>query len=141
MNDTQRARAGWGFWVICLLGLLWNAGGAANYLMQTDPAHVSNLPATHQALIVDRPVWATAGFAIGVFGGVFGCVLLMWRRRVALPVLLVSVIGIVLTVVHTLNVALGGVAFSAVEWVLIGVLPLLVALGLAAYARGVLRRT
>ena len=127
------------FWTDCVLGVVWNAGGAANYLMQTNPDFVSTLPASHQTLIAERPAWATAGFALGVFGGVLGCVLLMGRRRLAEPVLLLSLLGIGLTAVYTLNLARGGVAFTGAELVVIVFLPVVVALGLLVYARRVVR--
>ena len=130
----------WSFWLIWIVGLLWNAGGATNYVLQTNPEIVSAMPASHQAIVIGRPAWATGGFAIGVFGGVIGCVLLMLLNRSALYVFLVSLVGIVVTVIHTLRLAVSGVEFGAAELFLIAAMPVLVAIGLLAYAKHALRK-
>ena len=39
------------------------------------------------------PLWAVALWAIGVFGGVIGCLLLLLKNRLAFHVLLASLIG------------------------------------------------
>lgn len=122
------------FWVICILGLLWNLGGSANYLMQTDPEFVVTLPETHRAIIVGRPIWATAGFAIGVFGGALGCLLLLLRRALAYQLFIVSLLGIAVTMIHTILIAISTMSFSLFEIVMMIVLPLIVAKFLLWYA-------
>ena len=72
MSDESMDKKHWSFWVVCIAGLAWNVGGAANYLMQTNMEFVNSMPATHQAIIIGRPAWATSGFAVGVFGGALG---------------------------------------------------------------------
>jgi hypothetical protein len=54
------------------------------------------MPATHQAIIVGRPIWATGGFAIGVFGGVLGCIFLLLKRRSSINIFLMSLLGIII---------------------------------------------
>ena len=71
----------WGFWLVCILALLWNVGGAINYIMQTNLEFVSTLPETHRAIIEGRTVWATGGFVISVFGGTISCLLLLLKSR------------------------------------------------------------
>ena len=130
----------WSFWLVCVLGLLWNAGGSANYLVQTSMDFVNSMPTTHQAIIIGRPAWATAGFALGVFGGALGCILLMLLQRASLTVLLVSAAGIAVTMVHTMNVVMSEVEFTLGEVLVMAIAPLVVALTLLAYARFALAR-
>ena len=125
----------WSFWIICILGLVWNVGGATNYLMQTNMEFVNSMPATHQAIIIGRPAWATGGFAVGVFGGALGCILLMFVQRISLYVFLISLIGIVATMIHTMDVAISDIEFSFLEVFVMAILPLVVALALLAYAK------
>ena len=140
MTNQAMVKKHWSFWVVCIVGLLWNAGGAANYLMQTNMEFVSSMPATHQAIIIGRPTWATGGFAVGVFGGALGCILLMLVQRSSLYVLLVSVVGIVVTMIHTVKVANSNIEFSFLEIFVMAVLPLVVALALVGYARHALAK-
>ena len=83
MNDQNGASVHWRFWVISAIALIWNVLGGANFFMQMDADMVSALPETHRAIIIGRPVWATAGFAVIVFGGALGCLLLLLRKSAA----------------------------------------------------------
>ena len=138
MSNQTVLKPHWSFWVVCILGLIWNVGGSANYLMQTSMEFVSSMPESHQAIIIDRPAWATAGFAFGVFGGALGCLLLLLRRPISVVVLCISFAGIVVTMLHTANVAKSGVNFSIPEIVVMMTLPLVVALALLLYANSVM---
>ena len=135
MGNESSVKLHWSFWVVCIIGLVWNAGGAVNYLMQTNMEFVSSMPATHQAIIVGRPIWATAGFAIGVFGGVLGCIFLLLKRRSSINIFLMSLIGIIVTMVHTIDVAMSDTEFSVLEIIVMVILPLVVALALVLYAK------
>lgn len=89
------------FWVVAVLGLVWNLMGCLNYIMQSNPDTVAQMPEVYQLLISERPAWATMAFAIAVFGGAVGCILLLLRRRVAVPVFVLSLVGIFATAVFT----------------------------------------
>jgi hypothetical protein len=125
----------WSFWLVSVFALLWNAGGAINYLMQTNLEFVSTLPETHRAIIEGRPTWATGGFAIGVFGGVIGCLLLLLRKSIAYYTFIISLLGIIITMIHTINVASSKISFSAGEVVVMILLPLIVAVLLIWYTK------
>ena len=71
-----------------------------NYIMQANPETVATMPDVYQTIINGRPAWATAAFAIGVFGGAVGCILLLLRRSVAVQVLVLSLLGVILTVIQ-----------------------------------------
>lgn len=91
------------YWVVAVLGLVWNLMGCMNYITQSNPAAVAQMPEAYQALIATRPAWATAAFAVGVFAGAVGCILLLLRRGVAVSVFVLSVFGIALTMLHAVT--------------------------------------
>jgi hypothetical protein len=135
MGNQSPVKLHWSFWVVCIIGLAWNAGGAVNYLMQTNMEFVNSMPATHQAIIAGRPIWATGGFAIGVFGGALGCIALSFRWRSSISIFFISLIGIIVTMVHTIDVAVSDIEFSILEIIVMVFLPLVVALALVLYAK------
>jgi hypothetical protein len=106
------------FWIVAIAGLIWNLMGSMNYIMQTNPETVAQMPDVYQMIINGRPSWATAGFAIAVFGGSVGCILLLLRKNGAVPVFMLSLAGIVLTVIHA--TMLVGMVPSSVLSVLVG---------------------
>lgn len=79
------------FWIIAGLALVWNAMGAVNYIAQTNPDTVAKMPDAYQTIINARPAWATAAFALHVFAGTLGCLLLILRKRLSIVVLMLSV--------------------------------------------------
>lgn len=92
------------FWLVAIVGLLWNLAGCFNYIVQTNPDSVARMPEIYQLIINSRPGWATAAFGVAVFAGSVGCILLLLRRRVAVPVFVLSMLGIIGTAVFTMMV-------------------------------------
>lgn len=139
MNDENSAgvRAGvhWSFWAIVAFALVWNIGGTINFFMQMDANTVASLPETHRAIIEGRPLWATGGFAVAVFGGALGGLLLLLRKAVAYHVFIASLVGAAVTMLHTANVAISIIDFSAVEILVMIVMPLVVAAFMIWYSK------
>ena len=125
--STEKTKTHWVFWLVVLLGILWHAGGIMNYWIQTKPDMVASLPDTHRAIIDGRPGWATGGFAISVFGGLLGCILLLFRKGTAGLLFMVSLLGTFVTMVHSLNVVLAKTSFSVAEIFIMIILPIVVA--------------
>ena len=90
------------FCAIGLFGLIWNALGCCNFILQMDPGALAESPAAYQVVIASRSGWVTAAFLIAVFGGALGCVLTLLRRATARPALFFSLIGVALTTGHAL---------------------------------------
>jgi len=107
------------FLVIGILALAWNLIGVASYLMSVtmSPEAIAAIPETDRVLYQNIPAWVTASFAIAVFGGTLGCVLLLMRRGWAVTVFAVSLLAILLQMTHTLfmtpMLALHGAAGAA----------------------------
>lgn len=81
------------FWIIAGLLLIWNAMGSMNYILQSNPDNVAQMPQLYQDIINARPAWATAGFATHVFAGTAGCLLLFARRSMASALFIISFIA------------------------------------------------
>lgn len=81
------------FWIISVLALIWNLMGVAAYLGQAFITEdmIAALPEEQQVeLLVEYPAWYTALFALAVFGGALGCIMLLARKKVAYYFLLLS---------------------------------------------------
>ncbi len=107
MNDSTKV-AGW-FKAIAILAIIWNIMGVFAYLAQAfmTPEMISTLPEEQQAMYQNIPAWATAAFALAVWGGLLGSILLFMRKPLARIVLLVSLIGIIVNDIYMF--ALGNV--------------------------------
>ena len=95
----------WSFWVICVIALIWNGMGTMNFIMQKNPETFANFPETAKSLISTRPLWATTSFAFAVFGGLVGDILLILRKSVAYYLFIVSLLGVIVTNIHTVQLS------------------------------------
>jgi hypothetical protein len=121
MNDKTVGGIDWSFWIISVVTLIFYVMGVINYFVQMNPDMLASFPESYRPIIEGRPAWATAAFAIAVFGGSLGCLLLLFRKSAAFYVLLVSLLGVIVTMMHIFGVA----GFSSFE-VWMGVLMQLV---------------
>jgi len=105
MNDENVGGVHWSFWVICIVTLIFNAMGDMNYFVQMNADSLASFPEQYRPIIEGRPAWATGAFAIAVFGGSLGCVLLLLRKPAAFYVFIASLLGVMVTMVHIFSVA------------------------------------
>ena len=85
------------FKIVAAIALLWNLLGCFAFAsdLKLSPDDVAKLSAAQQTLYAARAGWAVAATAVAVLGGALGCIGLLMRRKWALPVLVLSLIGIV----------------------------------------------
>lgn len=95
------------FWIVSAIALIWNGIGVNKYLMQAymSAEDMAALPEAEQALYVDLPAWATAAFAIAVFAGALGSLLLLLRKKLAHIILLVSLVGIIVDAIYNIFIS------------------------------------
>ena len=94
------------YWIIAILALLWNTLGVIAYLGQaymTDET-LAALPESNQLYYSNLPAWVTAAFAIAVFGGFLGSIGLLWRKKWAYFLFVLSFVAIVVQQIHSLSI-------------------------------------
>lgn len=137
MNNKTVGSVHWSFWVIGAVMLIWNVMGAVNFVwqMNADADVLASFPETHRAIIEGRPVWATGGFAITVFVGALGCLLLLLRKSAAYYLFIVSLLGVIVTMLHTIRIASSTTDFSPLELFVMILMPVVVAAFLVWYSK------
>lgn len=94
--ETQAATVPAWFWIAAVGALLFELLGCYFYLAEvtmTD-AQIAALPIDQGAVLAARPAAYYAAFGVAVWVGLAGTALLLLRRRLAEPVLLVSLIAV-----------------------------------------------
>jgi hypothetical protein len=132
MKHSVSVKAHWSFWLIAIFMLIWNVLGSVNLLMQLDPEMVSSYRDNEQAIIQGRPLWATIGFVLSVFGGAIGCLLLLIKEHSAFYIFIVSLVGTVVAAAHSISL---GINYGAGEIIGIILMPVLVSLFLVWYTK------
>lgn len=105
------------FWIVSAIALIWNAMGVNQYLQQAyNTESFRTLFSVEQLAIMDgTPAWATAAFAIAVFGSVLACILLLLRKKLATTIFLIALVGIIVQMVHGLLIAKTYEVFSGFQ--------------------------
>lgn len=136
MTMTTKVTPPMWFLAIAGLALIWNLMGVAAYLGQMT-MDMSVLPDAQRGYYESIPPWATAAFAIAVFAGVAGSVGLLLKKHWAIPVLVMSLVGVVVQVTHSLLLGNGLEVFGTSALIF----PLLtLAIGLALIGFAVMSR-
>ena len=126
---------------VAILALLWNLLGCAAYLgdVMLTPDDIATMSPAQQALYAARPAWAVSATAIAVWGGAAGCLGLVLRKRWALPLLVLSLAGVIVQDVALFVVSSAAAQAGTVAYVLQG-LVLAIAIGLVLLARKAIAR-
>lgn len=94
-------------WIVGVLSLLWNAGGAYDYLMLRleNTTYLAMLTQAQRAFLDAAPLWFNATWAIGVWFAILGSILLLSRSRLARTCFGVSLLGLLASAVYSFGLA------------------------------------
>lgn len=89
-------------WIVAILATIWNAFGCFDYLMtQTrNEAYLANFTDPQRVYFESFPLWMEAMWALGVWGGMAGSLLLLARSRYAVAAFAVSLAGLAASTVY-----------------------------------------
>lgn len=131
-------------WIVGVLLLLWNGMGAFDYSatqLKLD-FYMSNFSQEQLDFFYGFPAWVVAAWATAVWSATLGALALLLKKRWAIGLFALAIIGLLITSIHNFGMTDGaeimgqeGVIFSGVIW-LVSVLQLVYARAMAK--RGVL---
>jgi hypothetical protein len=119
--DTK-AKAPWHLWVVGVVGVLWNAYGCYDYVMTKTggDAYLRSFGFNDEqiAYYTTMPAWMTGIWAIGVWGGLAGAVLLLLRMKWALHVFVASLAAYLMSLVYTYALSNGAAVMPDGGWIM-----------------------
>ena len=141
-QGTKTPGRPWHLWLIRIVGGLWSSMGVISFMLtqMNVEAVMSRFPPQQREYFESFPLWAVAFWAIGVFGGLIGCLLLLFKNRLAFHVLLGSLIGVIVSNLGGLFL-LGGIEVMRETGGLgFTVVPIILGAFLAYYARAMTKK-
>ncbi len=125
------------FWSVVGLGLAWNIFGVVQFLASLNANETSllaqGMTAEQAMVMLNYPVWMTVAFAIGVFGGIIGSVLLAFKSRFTVSVFAISLLAYI--VLYVGDITEGVFSALGAPQIIILTFVVVVAAGLLWYAR------
>ena len=117
------------FYVISGIALAWNLLGVVFYVMQVtmSDAVLAALEPAERAFVESTPSWLISVYAIAVNAGALGSLLLILKKAVSVPILIVSMLCIVVQMGYStfmtdaMEIYGGGVAAQGAFITLIGI--------------------
>ena len=92
-------RPTWLFWLVAVLLFLWGCVGCFMYILEmtmSPDAYLESFGAELAGIRGTIPAWSISGYAVGVWFGLIGNILLLLRRRLFVPFFWISFVGAVI---------------------------------------------
>ena len=139
MSDTEATPKH--LWIIGIITLLWNMMGAYDYLMtQTrSEAYMAQFEPAQLEYFFNFPTWLVFFWALAVWSSILGSILLLMRKRLAVPVFMVSLGSMVITAIYNFGFS-AGMEMMGVTGLVFTLVIFCVALGLLLYSRAMRMR-
>jgi hypothetical protein len=103
--EAPRAAAPWHLWLVGAVGVLWNGYACYDYFMSKTGGDAylrgGGMTDAQIAHMHAYPVWMTADWAVGVWGGLLASLLLLARMRQAFHVFAISLAAFLVMLVYT----------------------------------------
>lgn len=124
------------FWIIAVVALTWNIMGVLTFFGQTFMSEetLATYPEEQQALFLAVPSWLTIVYAIAVLTGTLGCIALLLRKGLSVPLFLVSLVGVIIQMAYNQFFTDAPSVFGVISVVMSGLI-VLIAVFLYYYAR------
>jgi hypothetical protein len=146
MATTAPARVPAHLWIVGGLALLWNGFGCYDYLMTNlkNRTYLGQFTADQLAYMDSLPSWLTAMWAIGVWGGLAGAILLLVRSRYAVWAFGLSFLGAIVAMGYQLFMtkipaSMKEGAMGVMPWVIIAIAAFLLWYSWSTDKKGLLR--
>jgi len=139
---TRRAPTPIHLWIVAVFSLIWNAGGAWDYLARHlgVEGYLAKLTAEQLELFAGFPWWVNVAWAVGVWFSVAGSIALLLRKRQAFWLFTGSLLGMLVTSYHNF-VLHNGLAIMGTTGAMFSAVIFLVAIFLIFYSRAMVRRS
>ena len=105
-------KAPWHVWLIGVFALLFNSIGVFDFVMSmvqgAEYQASAGMTPAQIAHYQQMPPWMTVVWAVGVFGAFLASILLLLRKKLALPVFVVSLAAFLVSLLYTYVLTGGG---------------------------------
>ena len=129
------------FWVISIIALLWYLMDMSAFFMRvlmTDDV-IKAMPENQQHLYRNMPLLVNIVFAGEVFGGALGCVGLLLRKKWALPLFVVSILGVFSQTFHVYFLS-DAISIMGTPAVVMPLLAILIGIGMIVLAKSAISK-
>ena len=139
MNQTVKTPIH--LWIVSVLAILWNAGGAYDYIatQYRIESYMSKFTPEQLEYFYAFPAWMDAAWAVGIWGAFLGAIALLLRKAWAVWLFGASILGLAVSTVYNFVLSDGAAAMGEGAAMFTGVI-WIIALFLYFYAQAMTKR-
>lgn len=135
---TQANKPNTSYWIVAVIALIWNGMGVMSYLGSVYMTEEIRAQYTAEQLAVmdSAPAWLTGVYALAVFLGLLGALLLLLKRRLAIPVFGVSLLMVLVQMIYSWLATDSIAAFGTLQGIVMPLMLIAIAIFLYYYSKG-----
>lgn len=135
MTTTNKPNTG--FWIIGIIALIWNLMGVGAFVGQSFVSDEAKalLPPEQVELLNNIPTWVVIVFAIAVFSGLLGCILLLLKKKFAVSIFMISLLAVIVHQGHFFLTIDGVGIYGYLQGLIMPVIVILIAMFLYMYSK------
>lgn len=124
-TDTNKPNST--FWVIGIIGLIWNLMGVDGYINQSYQTERFKSMYTEEQLeiILNLPPWVTAAFAVAVFSSVSACIFLLLKKKIAKTFFFIGLLAVLVQTTYNLFINPGKNMYGLIEYAMLIMIPII----------------
>lgn len=133
---TDQVEAPQWFKVTAIIAVVWNLLGVMAFIghIMMTPETLADLPQADQQLYKETPMWATIVFALSVCAGALGCLALLFKKAIASPLLLLSLVSVLAQMYHSFFI-IDSIAVYGPGGIIMPIMVIVIAVSLVFLAR------
>ena len=109
---TDAPKTPWHVWLVGVIAVLFNSIGAFDFVMSKTrgEAYMASVGMTPEQIAhyLEMPAWMTPVWAVGVFGAFLASICLLLRKKLALPLFVLSLAAFLVSLLYTYVLTNGG---------------------------------
>jgi hypothetical protein len=136
-EQAADARPDTAFWIIGIVALIWYLIGLFFYytgVTATPELLAQSMTPEQVAIFTATPAWVTSANAIAVVAGVLACILLLLRKKLAVPLFVISLLAAVVQDIYVFFLSDSLAAFG-IQPVIIQGLVIIIGAFMLVYSR------
>lgn len=89
------------FWIVTVLLLFWSLADLAVFFIDYIATDTVNGQSVNGLAIQDAPQWCIGVLAVSVCAGAGSCILMLWRKKIAVTLALISFVAVLIDIAFT----------------------------------------
>lgn len=91
---SDQLKTPWHLWVVGIIALLFNGMGGLDYYMthSANEAYLGQFTPEQRIYFTSIPAWAVATWALSVWSAVLGSIMILLKKRWAVPLFIIAII-------------------------------------------------